>query len=379
MFRVSVNLDSALRNIEEVLVSGYINEGIQVTHFQRALSQLLGVENLVLMNSCTSALTVAYRLAGVEPGTEVISTPMTCVATNTPVLNLGGHIVWADIDPNTGNIRSDQLESLITPRTKAIAYVDWAGNPAELDQIQNVGRRFGVKVIQDAAHAFGAMWGDKSIAHFADFTCFSFQAIKHLSTGDGGALICQNDDDFVLARKLKWFGYDRDSTKDEKGEWKGQRWDADILINEVGYKFNLNNVSAALGLAALENIGEILSRHRENAATIEASLREFPWLTPLAIPAKAVSSFWVYTVLLHVDIASKRDQIIELLNIAGVAAGLVHLPNDTYSAFDSSKTELPGVREFESRQLSIPCGWWLTKDDVMEVIEITKSIVSRFI
>ena len=135
MFKVSVDVDLAMSKIESVLKSGYINEGIEVSKFQRELAANLGVSNLVLMNSCTSALTVAYKLSGVGPGDEVISSPMTCIATNTPIVNLGGKIVWCDINPYTGNINPDRIEELITPRTKAIVYVDWAGNPAEIERI----------------------------------------------------------------------------------------------------------------------------------------------------------------------------------------------------------------------------------------------------
>ncbi len=367
MFKVHVPVEEAIEKIREVLSSGFINEGLQVTEFQKALSAYLNVKNLILMNAGTSALTVAYKLSGVGPDTEVISSPMTCIATNTPIDNLGAKIVWADVDPKTGSIDPKDIERKITPKTRAIVYVDWAGNPCELEAIDAIGKKHGIKVIQDAAHAFGATWNGKPISDYSDFTCYSFQAIKHLSSGDGGALIARDDKDYLLGRKLKWFGYDREATKDEKGEWKGQRWSADVEPGEVGCKFNMNNVSAAIGLAQMNHIDRILNTHRSNAATIAKALSGSGLVWPVKLPTQAQSSYWVLTCM--TDPSVDRDLLMEKLNAEGIAAGLVHLSNDMYSAFKPYATDLPGVKEFGDRQMSLPCGWWLTESDCQHIAE----------
>ena len=121
-----------------------------------------------------------------------------------------------------------------------------------------ISKKYNIPLIQDAAHSFGATFDGRPISNFCDYTCYSFQAIKHLSTGDGGALICKNESDYLLAKKLKWFGYDRDLLKDDKGEWKGQRWSADVSKGEIGYKFNMNNISAAIGISQLKYIENLL-------------------------------------------------------------------------------------------------------------------------
>jgi dTDP-4-amino-4,6-dideoxygalactose transaminase len=377
LFKVVINSQEAANSIKSVIDSGFVNEGIQVTQFQNALRENMKVNNLVVMNSCTSALTVAYKLAGVGPNTEVITSPMTCVATNTPIVNLGGKVVWADIDPATGNIDPSCIEQLITNRTRAIAYVDWAGNPAELEKIQDIGKKNGIKVIQDAAHAYGATWKSKSIAHFADFTCFSFQAIKHLSSGDGGALVCLDDNDFSLAKKLKWFGYDREATKDEHGEWKGQRWSADITEEQVGYKFNMNNVSAAIGLSSIKNIDKVLKRHRENAKIYDEEFCNDSEFRALAVPPDSESSYWAYTALISEEFADLRDLFIEEMNKVGIGVGLIHLPNDIYSAFSNSKRNLPGVRDFERRQVSFPCGSWIEAAEVRQIARMSKKVLKK--
>jgi perosamine synthetase len=375
MFKVHMPVDDALNKIESVLRSGFVNEGIEVTQFQDALKDYLHVSNLVLMNSCTSALTVAYKIAGVGPGTEVISTAMTCIATNTPIENLGARIVWADVLPESGSIDPKDIEKKITNKTKAIVYVNWAGTPCDLEAIAKLGKKYGIPVIQDAAHAFGATWDAKPISDYADFTCYSFQAIKHLSSGDGGALVCKKSDDFQLAKKLKWFGYDRDAAKDEKGEWKGQRWSADISAGEVGFKFNMNNISAAIGLAQMPYIHGLLNAHRRNAEVYTKAFAKSSWIKLIKIPQKAKSSYWVYTCLTSSSV--DRDLLLEKLNAVGVGAGLVHLSNDMYSAFKPYEASLPGTRLFGDRQISLPCGWWLTEEDCLEIARLVESLAAE--
>jgi perosamine synthetase len=366
LFKVHIRSKEALAEIKKVLKSGFINEGEQVTEFQELLKQYLGVENLVLLNSCTSALTIAYKLCGVGPGSEVITPAMTCVATNTPIINLGGKIIWADINSRTGSINPEDVLRKVTDKTKAIVYVNWGGTPAEIERIYEIGKQKNIPVIQDAAHSFGATWLNQPISDFADYTCYSFQAIKHLSSGDGGALVVKNSNNFKLARKLKWFGYDRDEAKDEKGEWKGQRWSADIEIGEVGFKFNMNNVSAAIGISQMKYIDEILAQHRKNASIYHKFFANSGIIKNLDVPKEADSSYWVYTCLVQTN-SQVRDELLENLNHEGIGAGLVHLPNDIYSAFKEFKVELPETRKFESMQISLPCGWWLKEVEVEKI------------
>jgi perosamine synthetase len=363
LFKVRLETDAALENLSKVFLSGFINEGEQVITLEKELSSFLGVTNLTLVNSCTSAITIALRIVGVGEGDEVITTAMTCIATNTPIINSGATLIWADINPDTGMISVEEVEALITAKTKAIMIVDWAGTPANLEGFQKLSQKYSIPLIQDAAHAFGAEYDGRSIADYADFTCFSFQAIKHFTTGDGGALICRNSNDHALAKKLKWFGYDRDAVKDVKGEWKGQKWDADILPEEVGYKFNLNNMSAAVGLANLPNIENVLSAHRNNAALLASLLSNHSKIKLLEIDPKALSSFWVYTLRLNVT-EQQRDSIMASLNGKGIGAGLVHLSNDRYSAFSEFQRELRNTKLFSATQISLPCGWWLSSNDI---------------
>ena len=364
-------LEPAVRNLTQVLRSGYLNEGIQVKELESALSDFLDVKNLVLLNSCTSALTIAYRLSGASLGSSIISTPMSCIATNAPIHNLGARIIWTDVDRLSGNVDPNKVESVITEDTKAIVSVSWAGSPPDLELIDNIAKKHKILHIHDGAHAFDAKLKGRPISDYADFTCFSFQAIKHFTTGDGGALICRKPDDYALAKKLKWFGYDRDNNKDEKGEWRGQRWSADVRHEEVGYKFNMNNLSASIGLAQLPFAENIVSQHRRNAEIYKSYFEKTKSLVSSTQVEDANSSYWVFTTLLK-DPDFDRDTLIKKLHSEGIGAGLVHMPNDTYSAFSASKTDLPGTRFFANRQISLPCGWWLSENDCED---IAKSIL----
>src|SRR5262245_7050267 len=163
MFKVPIDTEAALAELRSVFASGFVNEGVQVSAFERAVSEFLGVRQLVLTNSCTSALTLALRLCDVGPGAEVITTPMTCIATNTPIENLGAKIVWADIDPNSASIDPVDVERKVTAATKAIMCVAWAGTPCDLDALDALAKRRGIALIQDAAHALGATWRNRPI------------------------------------------------------------------------------------------------------------------------------------------------------------------------------------------------------------------------
>lgn len=388
LFKVHVDKAEALQSISEVFDSGFINEGVQVTALTRELSAYLETDRLLLTNSCTSAITLALVLSGVGHGDIVVSTPMTCVASNTPIVTLGAKIKWADIDADTGMIDptsvSITLESLIKAGTpaKAVIAVAWAGTPPELEQLLTVCEKYGAKLILDAAHAFDARWRKSTdsasvdqIFWWAHFTCYSFQAIKHFTTGDGGALVCNDEDDFQRAKSLKWFGLDRDNAKDAKGDWKGQQWDTDIV--EAGYKFNMNNVSAAIGLSQLKHIPKIIGAHRANATLYDAAFKDVDVLSPLLKPRGVVSSHWVYTVRLSASTKIGRNDLVKQLNDEGIMAGLVHVPNDLYTAFSGFREEnLKGVRGFSETQFSLPCGWWLTRIDVLHIAKRVLELTS---
>ena len=373
LFKVHVSADEALGNLERVFDSGFINEGVQVTELTKALSEYLKTDHLILVNSCTSALFLALKLAGVGPGDEVISTPMTCVATNAAIAMTGAKIVWADVDPDHGMLAPMSIAEKLTERTKAVMAVAWAGTPPNMWALQKACKAMNLKLVLDAAHAFDARYKGQPVHEWADYTCYSFQAIKHFTTGDGGALICKDEADYKRSKCLKWFGLDRDRSKDANGNWKGQQWDVDI--EEIGYKFNMNNVCAAIGLSQMGHIQRIMDTHRLNAALYDELFRDCNTVSPNPRPDGAESSHWVYAMKVTPASRTSRDALLQALIAEKIMAGVVHVPNDAYTCFqDLVDQSLPGLREFSTNQFSLPCGWWLEESDIRHIAVRVKEL-----
>ena len=330
-----------------VLHSGYVTEGPKVKEFEKALSEFIGTQVLTV-NSGTSALTLALRLAGVGPGDEVISTPMTCQATNTPIMGTGAKIVWADINPRTGLIDPESIADRITSKTKVLMTVDWGGAPCDYAAIWNVIKGKNILMIEDAAHALGASYLQEPVGTIADYTCFSFQAIKHLTTVDGGALTAQwSLEDYDRARRLRWFGIDRE---EETKEFRGE-----VDVEEWGYKFHMNDVNATIGLANLQWADDIISRHRVNARILDESI-DTEMYTNTNPEYMHQHSHWLYTTLLPDH--NLRERFKEHMEKRGIQVSQVHWRNDRLTTFKEFKRDdLPGVDEFSRRMICVPVHW----------------------
>jgi dTDP-4-amino-4,6-dideoxygalactose transaminase len=349
--------ESVFEPLRKVLLSGYIGEGPRVEEFEHQLGPWFGNNNVLAVNNGTAALQLALRLANVGYGDEVISTAMTCSATNEPILAMGAKIIWADIDPWTANIAPKDVARKITPKTKAIMCVHWGGYPCELDELNAIAAEHGIKLIEDACHAFGSTYHGKPIGSHSDFACFSFQAIKHMTTVDGGALVCKSEADCQRGRLLRWYGIDRKSKR------KDLRCEADIV--EYGYKFHMNDVTAAIGLEQLKYVAETIEKHRANAARYDESFRGLETVRPLRYKDDRRSVYWLYTMRVK-----DRRKFMEHMKKAGITVSQVHVRNDAHTMFRDFRAELPRVDEFTSEQVSIPVGWWLTNEDLTSIIKM---------
>lgn len=352
LFSVAMN-PTAKEAVSAVLMSGYIAQGPKVDTFEDQLMDWMG-DRPVVVNSGTSALTLAYTLAGVKPGAKVISTPMTCSATNLPLLTLGAEVLWADIDPRTGLIDPASVEALLRENdVTAIVAVDWGGQPADYDTLRDLGAESGAKVVEDAAHAFGGSYKGVPIGLTADYVAFSFQAIKHLTTGDGGALIVPPDQQ-ERARNLRWFGIDRGvKTKEFRGE---------VDIPEAGFKFHMNDIAATIGIENLRMIRDIIYGYRFTAFEYDKSLDAR--FTRTAPEYDHVGGWWIYTVLL--PDAQAREDFKAWMPDHGVQVSQVHWRNDRLSCFSDYRRELPGVDEFASRMICLPSHWKADFDAVIK-------------
>ena len=346
----------------ETLASGFLAEGSKVKAFAAEIARFIGNPRVVPVNSCTMALTIAFKLAGVGPDTEVISTALTCVAGNEPIRMLGGRPVWADVDLSTGMVTAETIEPLITSKTRAIYILHKEGAPAEVENIYALAKAHGLRVVEDAAHAFGAKRRDDRIGAIGDFVCFSFQAIKHITTGDGGALLCGNEEDYQRARKAKWFGIDRDA-RDGRDVWRED-------ITDWGFKGNMNDVAGTLGLAQIKHIDWILDRFHRNGRRYDTLLQDVPGVQTLRRDPLDYQTYWGYTVLVE-----NRDAVLAALAEAGITASQIHVRNDHYTMFGADRRKLPNTDWFDARELSIPCGWWVEQDDQDRIIDVLRKAV----
>jgi len=350
--------DTVSAAVARVLHSGYVGEGEEVAAFERELAARLGVGRVVTVNSGTSALHLACHMSvDGAADAEIITTPMTCIATNSSVVLNGARIVWADIDPLTGNIDPDEIEPLITERTQAIVAVHWGGNPCDIDRIGAIGRANGIPVIEDAAHALGAMYQDRPVGQHSDFVAFSFQAIKLVTTVDGGCLVCNEPGTDARGRRLRWYGIDRETSAHHDVR-------SEIDVAEAGFKFHMNNVAAAVGRENLKHLDWMLTRHRDNARFYNVAFHAANNITVAPQNPDGLSACWLYT--LHV---ANRDELIEKLREEGVGASKVHTRNDTHSAFAAFRRPLPKCQEFNRSHLCIPVGWWVSESDRERVAE----------
>jgi perosamine synthetase len=354
--------EQAIVNATATLRSGMISEGKQVKRFEQELATRLGIIRPVALNSGTTALHLALVLAGVKAGDEVIIPPQTFIATGMAVLMAGAVPVFADVQLQTGNLDPESARKKITAMTKAIIPVHWAGYPCDMDEINELAAAHGLTVIEDAAHALGASYHGKPIGAISRFTCFSFQAIKHLTTGDGGALGCLRAEDEKQARIRRWFGIDRDNSP---ATFLGERiYDADV----VGYKYHLNDLGAAIGLGNLEVFPQTLARLREISDRYRLEFEKVSGLALLENKSDRVSACWLFTLR-----AERRDDFLRALQSRGVPASVFHQRIDHNSVFGGVREDLPNMRRFNNEQASVPLHAGLTDAEVETVIAAVKA------
>lgn len=364
LFRVHMNPNAktALADLLTPSADGglFIGEGPRVREFELALQQAFDAPVAPLAtNSCTSALTLAYRLCGVGPGTAVIATPQTCTATIHPIALAGAEILWADVDPVTGNIDPASVSRLQLrrgiPPVRAIVACDWGGRPA----YYSILRYAGIPIIEDAAHAPFATIDGKSIARGGggDYVCWSFGPIKHFNSIHGGALLSHRGD-MDRARLLRWYGLDRTARESFRCEQ---------IIDEAGYLAHMTDAEAVIGLANLPDAPRIVARHRANARWYQQALSGTPGVE--LPPFDEGSSYWLYTILVE-----RRDEFIQYAASRGVETSPVHAPCNRHPAFPSVVTEdgLPGLAAFSSRQVAIPVHWALTEVERAHVAEVVR-------
>lgn len=351
----------AFSSIKNVLKTTFLSEGKLVREFESQLAKTLGLINPIAVNSGTASLHLALDLAGIGEGDEVITTPQTFVATALAIIYQRAKPVFVDIQYETGNIDSAKIEQKITKKTKAIMVVHWGGYPCDMDEILSIAKKHKLIVIEDAAHALGAAYKTKPVGSISPFSCFSFQAIKHVTTGDGGAVCCLDRETAQKGFAKRWFGIDRvNSQPSILGE---RQYD----ISYIGYKYHLTDYGAALGLANLQGFKKRLTKRRKNVALYDKQLAKIPGIKLFQYKKNRQSSYWLYG--MHVE---KRVDFIQALKSRGVPTSVVHQRIDHNSIFGGMTKGLLNQERFNDDQINIPIHDKLSDNDINYIINSIK-------
>lgn len=342
LFYPSINKKKCLKELKDTLSTRWIGEGPKVKEFEKAFSKKFGFKYCVAVNSGTAALHLAYILAGIKKGDKVLSTALTCTATHHPLLWIGAKIKFVDIDPETLNI--DPLDFLRELRkgAKAVVITHLGGLPANHGIFKSVS----VPVIEDACQALG----QKGIG-YGNYTAFSFQAIKNLTTGDGGMLVVKTKTDYERAKRLRWFDIDRD----KKTRRKFQAWDRRGITfeqDEPGYKYQMTDIDASIGLANLKDFDKNFEKRKKIVAYYDGHITN-----PLV--KKVPSGNWLYMILVD-----NRDTFAQYMTKKGIETNVTHIRNDIFKVFGGKRQNLPNMNRVEMKYICIPLHPKLTMKEV---------------
>ncbi|WP_374624809.1 DegT/DnrJ/EryC1/StrS family aminotransferase [Pandoraea sp.] len=363
--------DATIAGVTEVLRSGWITSGPQVQAFEQALSEYFGARPVRVFNSGTATLEIGLRIAGVQSGDEVITTPLSWVATSNVILEVGATPVFVDVDPATRNLDLDLLEKAITPKTRAIIPVYLAGLPLDMDRLYDIARRHNLRVIEDAAQAMGSTWGGKRIGAIGDLVSFSFHANKNLTSIEGGALVFNNEDEARLAEKYRLQGVTRTG-------FDGM--DVDVL----GGKYNLTDVAARVGLGQMPHLAEFNRRRAVLARLYFDTLAGGPAVAlGLGLPlADFTNSNWhMFQVELPLArLTIDRAGFMEKLKARGIGSG-VHYPAihlfTMYRALGFREGQFPQAERLGRAILTLPLFPAMTDADVARVCEAVNAICAE--
>jgi perosamine synthetase len=346
----------AITQVTDTLSGRWIGQGPKVDEFEKQFEAMfLGEHKALAVGSGTDALHLAYLLANICAGDEIIVPVFTCTATNIPLLYIGAKIIFADIDPKTFNISIEDVKRKITPKTKAIVCVDYGGVPCDYDALHALCREHHLTLISDAAHSIGSVYKGQISGTCADFTVFSFQAIKTLTTGDGGLLAIRDASLLDKAKRLRWFGIDRSAKQ-------GGIWENDIV--EVGYKYQLTDIAAGIGLAGLKHIQQVIDYRNALFQAYEAHLNS----PRIALVGHSrtdhyFTSAWLLTIIVDKD----RMGLMKKLREHGIESAQVHYRNDRYSVLGGRCHDLPNMDALEDRYLVLPIHPRVRVEDVQKI------------
>jgi perosamine synthetase len=339
--------------IENILYSGKLSFGEIGKKFEKKIETYLDVDNVLTISSYNQALMIVISCLGLEPGDEIIASPVSCLASNQPFAVKRLKVVWADIDPQTGTLLIDDVRSKITSNTKAIFHNHHCGYLGEIDEMNALGKEFGIPIIDDCIEAFGSeLNGSKAGNLGTDITVFSFQTIRLPNTIEGAAIVFNCDKMYGKAKLMRDYGIDRDNFRDNLNEINPL---CDVLLE--GYGGLLGEVNSFIGIKQLENLDLLLKTQRNNGLMWDEIIGHEKSLKPLLPVKNSIPNRWVYGLF-----SDNKIQTIKNFREKGYYASSVHMNNNIYTVF-GNKTSLQGVKYFMDHFVALPCGWWFNLNE----------------
>lgn len=363
--------------VTKTIQSGWIGTGPRVKQFEETFAKYVEVKHAIALNSCTAGLHLSMVCSGLQYGDEVITTPLTFAATANAIVHVGAVPVFVDIDRKTMNIDPEKIEEAITPHTKAIIPVHFAGRPCDMKRINEIAQKHNLLVIEDAAHCIEGWYHGRKIGSISPITCFSFYVTKNITTAEGG-MICTNDSD--IAAKVKSYGLHGLSSD----AW--QRFsDEGYKHYEVvfpGFKYNMTDISAAIGLCQIPRLSSWMSRREEIWQRYNNAFSGMPCWVPANPEESTFHAKHLYTLLLDIDsIQITRDQLLLALHERGIGTGVhyrsLHLHKYYKERFGFKPDDYPNADWISERTISLPLSAKMTDDEVDRVITEVQGVLSR--
>lgn len=368
--------DEDVAAVVNTLQSEFITQGPQIGRFEEALAAYAGTKYAVAFSSGTAALHAACHAIGIGPGDEVITSPITFVASSNCVLYQSGIPVFADIDAHTYNIDPLDIARRITPRTKAIIAVDFTGQPAAMDEINALAAKHGLYVIEDAAHSLGATYRGRKVGSLADLTMFSFHPVKHITTAEGGVIVTDNAELYQKMLLFRSHGITRDPNmlRQDDGPWYYE-------MHELGYHYRMTDIQAALGNSQLAKLDRFVTRRREIAAIYSKELADVPGLTLPIQKDHSESSWHLYVIRVHdSQIGASRLELFKALRAENIGVHVHYIPvyrQPYYQARGYSADSYPQAEAYYREALSLPIFPAMTEEDVADVVAAVRKVMGK--
>ncbi len=367
--------DEEIQEVVSSMQSGWLGTGPKVTRFESDFAAYKGVDFAAALNSCTAALHLSILAAGIEPGDEVITTPMTFCATVNAIIHAGGVPVLADIDPVTMNINPDEVARRITSRTKAILPVHFAGYPCDMDPLMDIAVEHNQKVIEDCAHAIETEYKGRKAGTIGDFGCFSFYVTKNVATGEGGMVVTRREEDIARIKILGLHGMSKDA-------WKrfGDEGFKHYQVVECGFKYNMMDLQAALGIHQLARVEANWERRRRIWQTYQEVFAGFPVARPADPAPEMRHAYHLYTILVDEKTAGiSRDGFLDAMTAHNIGVGVHYLsiPEHPYyqRVFGWNPDDYPVAKQIGRQTVSLPISAKLTEEDTEDVIQAVSKIL----